>query len=67
MFSSITDPYWINFNCQYSLSIEVGLVVKVRTHPSYNNIICLANSSETSRIVKAVRGFYSVSTMHTIN
>ena len=35
--------------------------------PYYDDIILLANSSETSRIVKAVRGFYSASPLHMIN
>ena len=33
----------------------------------FDNYILLANSSETSRIVKAVRGFSSASLLHTIN
>ena len=32
---------------------------------SFDDYIFLANSSKTSRIVKAVRGFYSVSPLHT--
>ena len=35
--------------------------------PYYGDIILLAKSSETSLIVKAVRGFYSASPLHTIN
>ena len=48
---SVVAMILIKFKGQYSLSIEV------RSHLSYSNIIRLSNSSETNRIVKAVKGF----------
>ena len=64
--SSANELYQFKFQCQYWLSAIVSICCCVRLY-SPNNVILLANSSETSRIVNAVRGFYSASPLHSIN
>ena len=48
MFSSVNNLYQIKFKCQYSLSVIVSLCCCIRLYSPYNDVILLANSSETS-------------------